>query len=583
MAVLVADFETTANDENKNSARVWSYEIMDLKYNTLNKGIDLDGFMNFIKNKSNTIWFHNAKFDTSYIFPYLLKNNFKQLSHDEVEKYKYKKNSFSTILDEMGNFYMLKIYWKKERKGKNRKSQWLITTIKDSYKLLPMSLKKMSTDYLELPYEEQKGSIDYEMIRPIGYQPTNEEWEYQHKDVKILAMGINKALDMGMDKMTVSANAFSEFLRIKFNNSKERYRRLLPVLTLEEDDFVRKSYHGGWTYTNPKYKGLRNKGLYGCTYDVNSLYPFVMSNNIFPCGQPVYYEGKYKKDKRYPLYIQKFHVQMFKLKDRKFPTLQFKNNSRFVETEYLESGSDVVLTMTNIDLEDLKERYHLEGVTYICGYKFMAVDGLFKEYVEYYGNMKKSATNKTIRTNAKLMLNSLYGKFASKIRRLPMQLYLDKNNIVRKQKLEDEEYAVTPYYTPIGAFITSYARRYTVQGADKNYDNFYYADTDSLSLRVKSHDEVRGINIDYNKTGELGLWDREIIFTESLYLGAKKYMKLDIDGNYEVKCAGLPQEVKDNIKCFDDFYIGAKFEGKKTQRVVEGGTLILSSTFTIKK
>ena len=63
--------------------------------------------------------------------------------------------------------------------------------------------------------------------------------------------------------------------------------------------------------------------------DVNSLYSSVMYEKDLPFGEPIYFEGKYKPDSVYELYIQQFSCA-FKLKKGKIPTIQIKNSFKFM-------------------------------------------------------------------------------------------------------------------------------------------------------------------------------------------------------------------------------------------------------------
>lgn len=84
-----------------------------------------------------------------------------------------------------------------------------------------------------------------------------------------------------------------------------------------------------------------------------------------PFGEPVFYEGKYKEDKVYDLYIQVIHAQ-FKLKPNKIPTIQIKNSVSFMANEYLtDSGMEIAtLTLTSVDLKLFLEQYDCDVLEY---------------------------------------------------------------------------------------------------------------------------------------------------------------------------------------------------------------------------
>lgn len=110
-------------------------------------------------------------------------------------------------------------------------------------------------------------------------------------------------------------------------------------------------------------------------------------------------------------------VCTFNIKKNKIPTIQIKNNKRFfIGNEYLEHSGDepVALYLTNIDLKLFLEQYNVDDLKYICGWKFRSINGLFTDYIDKWIAVKNQATldkNAGLRATAKLMLNSLYGKF----------------------------------------------------------------------------------------------------------------------------------------------------------------------------
>lgn len=144
-----------------------------------------------------------------------------------------------------------------------------------------------------------------------------------------------------------------------------------------------------------------------------------MRYETLPFGEPVFFDGKYEEDKCYPLYIQMITCT-FKIKKNKIPTIQIKHSAYFLANEYLTASGDdpVCLTLTNIDLQLFLEHYEVHDLEYVCGWKFRAQKGFFDEYIDKWVKVKIQATidgNKGMRTLAKLMLNALYGKFATSL------------------------------------------------------------------------------------------------------------------------------------------------------------------------
>lgn len=146
-----------------------------------------------------------------------------------------------------------------------------------------------------------------------------------------------------------------------------------------------------------------------------------MYNKLLPFGEGIFFNGKYEEDKVYNLYIQMITCS-FKIKKNKIPTIQIKHSMNFKQNEYLESsnGKIVTLVLTNIDLQLFFEHYEVpeEDLTFECGWKFKSLKGIFTNYIDKWITIKNEATisgNKAQRTLAKLMLNSLYGKFATSL------------------------------------------------------------------------------------------------------------------------------------------------------------------------
>lgn len=137
-----------------------------------------------------------------------------------------------------------------------------------------------------------------------------------------------------------------------------------------------------------------------------------MYEKPMPIGEPIFFKGKYKEDKLFPLYIQMITCS-FEIKKNKIPTIQIKKHFSFLENEYLESSNNeiVCLVLTNVDLKLLLEHYNVYDLTYKCGWKFKSMNGIFTTYIDKWIKRKNEATisgNKGQRTLAKLMLNSLY-------------------------------------------------------------------------------------------------------------------------------------------------------------------------------
>lgn len=151
--------------------------------------------------------------------------------------------------------------------------------------------------------------------------------------------------------------------------------------------------------------------------------------------------------------------------------------------------------------------------------------------------------------------------------------YLDKETGTVHYKVDDPEER-SPVYTAMGCFITAYAREKTIRSAQANYDRFIYADTDSLKLA--GYEEPVGLDI---HPTHLGAWKDEGDFTNSKWIRAKTYM-VTVDGKTKVTCAGMPDNVKEQVT-YENFHSGSTFNGKLVPRRYPGGIILEDTTFTI--
>lgn len=567
-----ADFETLAS--NNEYTYVWAWAVYSIEKDIIDgQGTDIESFFKYTKNKiGDEIYFHNLKFDGRFIIYHLLESGIKHYENKkDVENGS--EVFFTSLITADGLYYGIEIVYGfkvKTKKCKNGrvKTERVYNSVKiyDSLKLLNFSVKTIAESF---NLEIKKGEIDYKKHREKGYKPTDEEWEYIYNDIKIVGQALKIFFDEGYNKITISSCALSVYQKMMFGNV-AKFRQTFPELDYETDAFIRKAYKGGWTYCNPKHQD-KIHNVNGLCYDVNSMYPWAMAENPMPYGKPIEFEGEYKEDKMYNLYIQSF-VARFKLKEGKFPCIQLKKNSRFADTEYIvDSGDYVELTLTNVDFELFKECYDYDIEYYIGGLKFQSSKTLFNDYINHYMEIKKNEKGAK-RSIAKLFLNGLYGKFATSPKRQSNIPYLHDDLLKFKKSEVTIEKTI---YTPVAAFATAYARDNIIRTANKCYDRFQYADTDSIHILG---DETPPINIhQYN----LGAWKLEYKYVKSRHIRAKTYIEELENGELVVRVAGMPDNVKEKLN-FDNFERGFTAGGKLQQKNVKGGVVLVDTTFTIK-
>lgn len=613
----VADFETITDPAD---VRVWAACLVEIEtLETVYLDNNIDGLIEYLADKNSIVYFHNIKFDAEFVLPLLftklgykhtvtrinpynrkheiyetgVKNAINEKGRVKKEvTYKKRDNrdkTFETLITDDGVFYSLTVYFGKE--GKNYKK----VEFRDSYKKLPFKVSQIAKAF---KLEDSKLTIDYDAPRPVGHKLTPEEEEYIVVDCRIVAAALRIQFSKGLKKMTNASDAMNGYKDII---GKSRFEKWFPILPDELDAKIRLAYKGGYVYLNPLYKCERV--LAGVVFDVNSLYPSVMYDRLLPYGYPMYFEGEYVEDEKYPLYIVRIRCS-FTLKEGHLPTIQLKNNRAFIETEYLTDsrGEIVEMTLTSVDLKLFLEHYKTLNLDYLWGWKFKGATGMFKEYIDYWMHIKETNTG-ALKTLAKLQLNSLYGRYALSTKTRNKIPYLDTDGVIR-YALDIEERR-DPVYTAMACFITAYAREKTIRSAQSVYDRFIYADTDSLHLT--GEDIPEGLEV---HPTHLGAWKHEGTFVDSKYIRAKTYMETmreytegdtlreyvklletthDVwreDGHIryhatKVTCAGMPDNVKAYVT-YENFQSGSTFDDKLMPRRFNGGIVLMPTTFTIK-
>lgn len=565
-----ADFET---NNSVTECRVWAYAICEIgNIDNFIYGNNIDDFIKWCeKVKGNpTLYFHNLKFDGCYIISYLLQNGYEWVDNRDNRRDK----TFTTLITDMGVWYQIEIYFKVTSK------RTVSVKINDSLKILNFSVDKIAKDF-KLPIS--KLEIDYNEIRPIGHILTDQEVDYIRNDVTIMAMALDIMFKAGLTKMTIGSDAISNY-----KDTITSFTDYFPMLTYEEDEIIRKSYRGGWTYANPKWTN-RQIGE-GIVIDKNSMYPYQLSDKLLPFGRPEYYEGHYKEDITYPLWVETITAK-FDLKPNMLPTLQLKNTLGFIPNEYIETtkGEYVTITLTSVDYELLVTHYDVDVLEYHGGYKFKGIKGLFTKYVSTWmseKNKAKKEDNASMYVISKLCLNSLYGKFGLNPNTRSKKPYLNDDKILKFELLPRE--IRDSIYVPVASFTTAYARMDIISNAQaiRDYslskygkDYFLYSDTDSIhAMKLEEDELIKFMEIDDYK---LGAYKVESTFRKACFIRQKCYIEEDYDGVIHSTIAGLPKKLGTDIT-FDNFKTGFMTSGKLRFMQVPNGVILVPTDFTIK-
>ena len=640
MTIYSADFETTVY-EGQDHTEVWASALVSLDSDEPVVHHSIQETLDYLKkqNEDAILYYHNLKFDGNFWLSYLItelgfKQGFEYISENQVEWKKRKKldnNEVIYSISSMGQWYSIDFKYRGH-----------FYTLKDSLKLLPFSLKKIGKDF-NTPH--QKLDMEYEGYRYAGCEITPAEEEYIKNDVLVLKEALNIMFAEGHNKLTIGACCLSEYKKIM---GKEDYETFFPKLHEIEidpeiygasnaDEYIRKSYRGGWCYLVDGCSGKTYTK--GTTADVNSLYPSMMSSesgNYYPIGRPYFWRGstipvQALKPNRY--YFIRIRCRFY-LKKGMLPFVQIKHDIHYKSTEMLKTSdvydkrtnkyyrnyitkdgetkeAKVELTLTMTDYKLLQEHYILEELEILDGCWFYSEIGIFDAYIETYKQQKMN--NKGAKRQiAKLFLNNLYGKMAtSPISSFKYAEEREDGSLGYHVVVETNK---DPVYIAAGSAITSYSRNFTIRAAQQNFHGadkrgFKYADTDSIHCDL-APSEIKGIRVSDN---DFCAWKLESCWDIAKFIRQKTYVEYVTHEDlkpieqpyYNIKCAGMPESCKELLlismgeqeptekqkkyeyfyskkRTLDDFDIGLTIPSKLVPRTIKGGVILAETDFTLR-
>lgn len=630
--IFACDFETTVF-EGQDYTEVWAAAIIELHteepmvYHSIGEMFDY-----IFSLKANCVlYFHNLKFDGSFILPYLIKRrNFEQAFDKDgkaIPKTKMRSGTLNYVISDMGQWYVIYI-----------KYGTYTIEIRDSLKLMPMALKKLGKDFKT---KHQKLDMQYEGFRFAGCEITPDEMEYIKNDVFVLKEALEMMFHEGHDRLTIGSCCMHEF---KEGMDKIEYNRRFPdVYKMEFDkslkeatgnetvgEYVHESYRGGWCYLcRGKEKKIYRNGV---TCDVNSLYPSVMhseSGSYYPVGQPTFWVGDYIPEEAlrpHRYYFIRVKTRFY-LKEGYLPFVQIKHNVLYKANEMLETSdvwwkgwrhqqltnedgeiidTRVTLTLTMTDWILMQEHYNLVDSEILSGCWFNAECGIFDDYINKYREIKTHSVGAQ-RTIAKLFLNNLYGKMATSPDSSHKIAEIDDDIVLHFTQVKEMDKRAG--YIPIGSAITSYARNFTIRAAQKNYHGknkrgFIYADTDSIHCDLKPEELV---DVPVHPT-DFCHWKIESSWDKAWFVRQKTYIEhitahdlVPIDSTYyDIKCAGMPDRCKKKVEAkfngqdveekedenipntMEDFKQGIRVFGKLIPKHISGGVVLKEDYYTMK-
>lgn len=578
-----SDFETNPPRDGK--VNVWLWSIVRASDLTYIVGETIEEWYEEVMKLSGIICFHNLKFDGQFILDYLVRNN---IQFDREH----------TIIDAQMHI-PYRIALKPD------------LYIQDTMRVHAGSLQKMAKAY---GLEGKSEPADFSIFHEYG-QATDKEIEYVTQDSRIVAQVLAKDCEVnnGYIPLTAAGYALRQYVnwlkhsgmvdtnglgKGKGTSQTDILNQLFPSApeNLNGDDWAslsRMTFMGGMCFVKDGKNEHVNSKTW--TYDVNSAYPFHMCKPM-PVGEG-HYTDKIEQGK-FGIYWVKcsfYHentcpiIHHSRTMPPHIPPMASYDNQWFNyygKTDYIQSFNGV-LVLTSIEIDYLIEYANLMIEEVYTGYWFDENPRVFSEYIPpiYEERQKIKRTEPVKAEFLKLMMNSLYGKFGTG-EKYGAILGLDENGLYR-ETVDVNDMDIPWCYTPIATAITGYERVYIATIISKNWDNFLYTDTDSIHL---SAPHVEGsMDIDQKRLGALKC---ESISDASKYIRPKCYVHInereyDNLGNeveckpIEVKCGGMPSNIKARIKYMDEMFMGAKFEGKLMPKRYIGGVYLEPTTYNL--
>ncbi len=455
-----------------------------------------------------------------------------------------------------------------------------ILIFRDSYLLFPHSLQQFAE-----VFNEKKTEFNHENITIDNYldkEFLNSICSYCENDAKILGICFVKFRNLITQEFSTDIVNFLTLSALAFYIYRYSYLKdiHIEISSQDLDRFIRKSYKGGVVDV---YKPLLENGYY---YDVNSLYPYIMSNFEMPIGIPSH--------------------------GNKFTDTNFNINEFFgfiyVKVKCPKDLYIPFLTVMHDDLGLISATGEWKGVYFSEEIKYALTLGYQFEYYEYYKFDKAIIFDEYVNamyqkrlefkekpalsTVYKLLLNSLYGRFGMTSSAFK-NIFIKDDAIGRKKlsdialtydysivsnfdnnlkliryndiacpirwshlkdidKINDNFYEKTMYdcyhrsrriniAVHIASAITAYARIYMHKLKMKYADNLYYSDTDSLITNIELDQSLVSNN-------QIGLLKLDHKIKRAIFIAPKLYY-MELEDETVIKAKGVNPE----LLTYDDF------------------------------
>jgi hypothetical protein len=410
--------------------------------------------------------------------------------------------------------------------------------------------------------------------RQIASRFIHRSWSFKHEAIKYCKIDcvslhqiITKFNEFIFEHFSINIHGSLTLPALSMRIYKAMYMPEDTIFQLSGDveKAIRESYSGGavdvykphnkiGSFTNSN----QHRKIY--CYDVNALYPFVKASRLMPVGKPIVFEGNIRRLE--PNAFGFFYCEIVSPSNLEHPILQ----RRVVTEEGVRTIAGLGTWNAWICSAEMDRCAELGYQFKIFnGYQFETAD-IFSAYInKLYELRLQYPKGHPMNDIAKLLMNSLYGKFGMKtdITRCEIFNVTDPNDreiflglldiwgesvqdwfetdkylfILRDSVIDLKHDEEENYYhgldvnIAIASCITSYARVH--MSAFKNSGIFilYYSDTDSIFIDRMLPDGLAGTL--------LGQMKLEYVIDKAVFLAPKVYGLITEDGKEIIKIKGI--------------------------------------------
>jgi hypothetical protein len=512
---------------------------------------------------------------------------------------------------------------------------------KDSYLLLPMSLRKLCsafdvsvnksffpfilTDIFYkglLPKFEFWIGISLREYLSIKYEYTAKTWNFKDEAIKYCKLDCKCLFEVLVNfnklifkhfKVNINISLTLPALAMRIYKSQFMPKDTIYQLLGNVEKDIRQSYTGGAVDVFIPHN--RMESIYSrlftklFSYDVNSLYPFVMANTAMPVGKPIAFQGDIRKmePNAYGYFYCKITSPEFLLHPILQRRIKTSNGLRTIAGLGSREGWIYSAEMDNA----IKLGYTFEILN---GYQFEK-GYIFKEYVDkMYALRLEFEKGDPMNLIAKLLMNSLYGKFGMKLESTLIEicdtscdtqltlfnemlevygesvidfvkidhriLTIRQSMIHYKYNENDDMYHGQDVNIAIASAVTAGARMWMSILKNNPLFKLFYSDTDSIVINKQLPSYMVG--------EELGQFKLEYVINRAVYLAPKVYGFIDENGNEIVKVKGVAKEhlkdfhIQDLEKLLFKDASKEFVQSKWFKKVLEGDITINEVAYTLK-